>query len=326
LLTTRNLLLLVGLLLAVVFAVGARGWMIERKVRRQTVALAYVEQRRSRILEDINGSRPLAEVLEDITELVSFKLSGAPCWCQIAEGAKFGNRPPRLTGLRIIQADIPAHAGPILGTIFAALNSLAKPHAEEAETLTMAVGLATLAIETRRLYSDLRRRSEFDQLTDIRNRSSLDARLNALVGESRQNEAIFGLIYIDLDDFKQVNDRCGHHVGDHYLQQAAERMNRQLRAHDLLARLGGDEFAVLVQLVSGRADVDEIARRLEHCFDDPLSIDGFLLQGSASVGLAIYPEDGVTGDSLLKAADAAMYQAKNQKIRERRVHLLKTQA
>jgi GGDEF domain-containing protein len=78
--------------------------------------------------------------------------------------------------------------------------------------------------------------------------------------------------------------------------------------------------------VSGRADVDEIARRLEHCFDDPLSIDGFLLQGSASVGLAIYPEDGVTGDSLLKAADAAMYQAKNQKIRERRVHLLKTQA
>ena len=326
LLTTRNLLLLVGLLLAVVFAVGARGWMIERKVRRQTVALAYVEQRRSRILEDINGSRPLAEVLEDITELVSFKLSGAPCWCQIAEGAKFGNRPPRLTGLRIIQADIPAHAGPILGTIFAALNSLAKPHAEEAETLTMAVGLATLAIETRRLYSDLRRRSEFDQLTDIRNRSSLDARLNALVGESRQNEAIFGLIYIDLDDFKQVNDRCGHHVGDHYLQQAAERMNRQLRAHDLLARLGSDEFAVLVQLVSGRADVDEIARRLEHCFDDPLSIDGFLLQGSASVGLAIYPEDGVTGDSLLKAADAAMYQAKNQKIRERRVHLLKTQA
>jgi diguanylate cyclase (GGDEF)-like protein len=312
-LTIRNLLLLVALLLAVVVVVGARGWIIEHKVRRQTVALAYIEQRRSRILEDINGSRPLAEVLEEITELASFKLSGAPCWCQIAEGAKFGNRPPVLTGLRVIQTEIPAHSGAALGTVFAALNALVKPHAVEGEAMTMAVGLATLAIETRRLYSDLRRRSEFDQLTDIHNRSFLDARLNKLIEESRKQGAIFGLIYIDLDDFKLVNDRCGHHVGDHYLQQSAQRMNRQLRGHDMLARLGGDEFAVLVQRVRTRADIEEIALRLEHCFDDPLSIDGFLLNGSASVGFAIYPEDGETGDSLLKAADAAMYRVKNAK-------------
>jgi diguanylate cyclase (GGDEF)-like protein len=90
-------------------------------------------------------------------------------------------------------------------------------------------------------------------------------------------------------------------------------MNRQLRGHDMLARLGGDEFAVLVQRVRTRADIEEIALRLEHCFDDPLSIDGFLLNGSASVGFAIYPEDGETGDSLLKAADAAMYRVKNAK-------------
>src|SRR5208283_1035235 len=80
-LSVRNLILLVGLLVAVVFAFGARGWFIERRVRSQTAALAYLERRRSRILEDINGSRPLAEIVEQITELVSYKLHGAPCWC-----------------------------------------------------------------------------------------------------------------------------------------------------------------------------------------------------------------------------------------------------
>lgn len=324
-LNIRNLLLLVGLLVAVVVMVGARGWIIEHKVRRQTVAMAYIEQRRSRILEDINGTLPLAEVLDEITELVSFKLSGAPSWCQTAEGAKFGNCPPRLNGLRVIQAEIPAHAGPALGTVFAALNALVNPQDVEAEALAMAASLATVAIETRRLYSDLRRRLEFDQLTDIRNRSSLDAHLDELIEESRQKGATFGLIYIDLDDFKLVNDRRGHHVGDHYLQEAAQRMNRQLRSHDLLARLGGDEFAALVQVVRARAEVEEIARRLEHCFDEPLSIDGFLLRGSASVGFAVYPEDGITGDSLLKAADTAMYLAKNNKRMATRAPHIRTQ-
>jgi hypothetical protein len=86
-LSVRHLMYLVGLLLAAIFLVGCRGWFIERNVRRQNASLAYVERRRSRILEEINGARPLAEIVEQITELVSFKLNGAPCWCQIAEGA-----------------------------------------------------------------------------------------------------------------------------------------------------------------------------------------------------------------------------------------------
>jgi diguanylate cyclase (GGDEF)-like protein len=119
------------------------------------------------------------------------------------------------------------------------------------------------------------------------------------------------LIYIDLDEFKQVNDIFGHHVGDRYLQEVAFRMKRQLRSHDLLARLGGDEFAVLVPMVRSHAEVEEIAQRLERCLDEPISIEGFSVQGSASLGFAIYPEDGNTRDSLLKTADVAMYTAKN---------------
>ncbi|MGA2084585.1 MAG: GGDEF domain-containing protein [Terracidiphilus sp.] len=313
LVNTRNLLIAVGLLLLVVFAVIARSWLIERKVRRQTARMAELERRRSRILEDINGSRPLAEIIELIAEKVSFHLHGAPCWCQIADGAQLGNCPPELTGLRVVRSEIPAHKGPALGALFAAFDPLAKPSADETEALSIGVALAALAIETRRLYSDLLHRSDFDLLTDIHNRFSLDKYLDTLIEEARLKAGIFGLIYIDLDEFKQVNDLCGHQVGDLYLQEVALRMKRQLRSHDMLARLGGDEFAVLLPLVHNRAEVEEIALRLERCFDGPFAVEGFVLHGSASVGIALYPQDAVTKDGLLSAADVAMYKAKNAK-------------
>jgi diguanylate cyclase (GGDEF)-like protein len=313
LLTVRNLIIVVFVLLLTVVAVGARSWSIERKARRQTAALAYIEQRRSRILEDINGSRPLAEIIEEITELVSFKLHGAPCWCQIADGALLGNRPTKLTALRSIHHEIPARSGPPLGDFSAAFDPLTKPRPIESEALSTGAALAALAIETRRLYSDLRRRSEFDLLTDIHNRFSMDKQLDALIEEARMKAGIFGLIYIDLDEFKQVNDVYGHKVGDLYLQEVALRMKRQLRGGDMLARLGGDEFAVLVPLVHNRAEAQEIAGRLERSFDEPFAFEGYFLHGSASVGLALYPEDGATKDSLLSAADAAMYVEKNIK-------------
>jgi diguanylate cyclase (GGDEF)-like protein len=282
-------------------------------VRRQTAALGLIEQRRSRILEDINGSRPLAEIVEEITELVSFKLRGAPCWCQIADGAQLGNCPPKLTGLRIVQSKIPSHTGLALGTLFAAFDPHGKLCANEADAFAMAVALTALAIETRRLYSDLRHRSEFDLLTDIHNRFSLDKYLDRQIDEAREKAGIFGLIYIDLDKFKQVNDLYGHQIGDLYLQEVALRMKRQLRGMDMLARLGGDEFAVLLPQVRNRARVEEIAQRLERSFEEPFAIEGQVLHGSASVGIALYPEDGATKDDLLSAADAAMYVTKNAK-------------
>ena len=208
--------------------------------------------------------------------------------------------------------EIPARSGPPLGILFAAFDPLTNPSADETEALSMAAGLATLAIETRRLYSDLLHRSEFDLLTDIHNRFSLDKHLDALIEEARRKAGIFGLIYIDLDEFKQVNDLYGHQVGDLYLQEVALRMKRQLRSHDMLARLGGDEFAALV---AGGAQPRRVSRRsrvrLERCFDEPFAVEGHVLHGSASVGIALYPEDGATKDGLLSAADAAMYAAKN---------------
>jgi diguanylate cyclase (GGDEF)-like protein len=307
LLSVRNLIALVGMLLALLFAAGGRGWIMERKVRHQKTKQADIEHRRSRILEDINGSRPLAEIVEQITDLVSFKLRGAPCWCQIVDGAQLGICPPDLNSLRVVHEQIPARSGAPLGTIFAALDPLSKPRPIESETLSMAASLTSLAIETRRLYSDLVRRSETDLLTDIHSRFSLDQHLDALIEETREKAGIFGLIYIDLNDFKQVNDQYGHRAGDMYLQEVALRMKRQLRSGDMVARLGGDEFAALAPRIRSRADAEDVARRLESCFNEPFQIDGAQLRGSASMGIALYPEDGLTKDSLLSTADAAMY-------------------
>lgn len=307
LLSVRNLILLVGFLVALLFAAGARAWVVERTMRRQNADAARIERRRSRILEDINGSRPLAAVLEQITELVSLRLGGAPCWCQIVDGARLGNCPADLNVWRIVEEPIPGRSGPRLGVLYAAFDSRSKPAPIESETLSVAAGLATLAVETRRLYSDLVHRSEFDLLTDIPNRFSLESYLDQLIEQARQSAGIFGLIYIDLNEFKQVNDLYGHQVGDLYLQEVTARMKQQIRGADMLARIGGDEFAVALPNVRRLAEVQEIAHRLERCLDPPFAVEGYAVHGSASVGIALYPDDGATRDSLLSAADAAMY-------------------
>ena len=303
LVNTRNLILAIIALLLAVIAVGGWGWVLMKKVHRQTVVIAVrteaeaaMERRRSSILIDINGSRPLTDIMEQIVEMVSFGLKGAPCWCIFTDGATFGVRPSNECALRILQMRIAGRSGATLGTLFAGLDPLLAAVESNSEALSSGVRLAALAIETRRLYSDLRRRSEYDLLTDIPNRFALEKRLNTMIEEARKHASSFGLIYIDLDKFKPINDRYGHHIGDLYLQEVALRMMRQLRGGDMLARLGGDEFAALVSVVSHRKDVEE-----------------YSLEGAASFGIALYPEDGATKDSLLSAADAAMYTAKNQK-------------
>jgi diguanylate cyclase (GGDEF)-like protein len=316
----RNLILAVIVLLLAVIAAGGWGWIMMKKVHRQTVTLAArteaeaaMERRRSRILIDINGSRPLTGIMEQIVEMVSFGLNGAPSWCGLTDGTAIGERPRNQSTRRILQARIVGRSGASLGTLFAALDPAHPDAKSDSEILASGVRLATLAIETRRLYADLRRRSEYDLLTDIPNRFALEKRLNKMIEEARQHNSVFGLIYIDLDRFKPINDRYGHHIGDLFLQAVAERMARQLRGGDMLARLGGDEFAALVSVARSREDVKEAADRLERCFDEPFTVEKFLLAGAASLGIALYPDDGASKDRLLNAADAAMYAVKNRK-------------
>jgi diguanylate cyclase (GGDEF)-like protein len=315
-LNVPHLLLLLAMLLAGFFALGARSWFIERRMRRHVSHLAYGEQRRSRILEDMNALRPLPDILEQITELVSFSLKGAACWCETADGVTIGNRNAQTgsASLSVIECAITAPTGEALGKLFVSVCKGPELRSTQ-KVLSMGCGLAALAIETSRLHSDLVHRSEFDQLTNTRNRFWLEKHFPKLIQASGQAGSAFGLLYIDLNGFKQVNDIYGHHVGDLYLQDVAGRMKRQLRPGDFVARLGGDEFAVLAPHVVGRSDLEEIAKRLRTCFEHPFTGDGYSIDGSASIGIAVYPDDGTTTEALLTAADAAMYTDKQARRR-----------
>jgi diguanylate cyclase (GGDEF)-like protein len=321
-LNVKNLTMLAGFLLVIVIVACLWGWALSRKVSRQMKAMARrveaeaaLEKRRSQILEDINGTRPLAEILSEITELVAFKLDGAHCWCELESGVQVGSCIPASGGREILSHEIVSRSGAPHGKVFAAVNPLAAADGDAMEALAIGAWLATVAIETRGLYSDLVHRSEYDLLTNVYNRFSLDTQLDALIEMAVAGGRMFGLIYIDLDDFKQVNDQYGHQVGDVYLQQSALRMQHQLRPSDLLARIGGDEFAALILDVESRVDAEEIALRLEQCFGSPFNLGQCRLHGSASVGFAVFPQDGMTRDALLSAADAAMYIVKNSKRR-----------
>ncbi len=316
-LNVRNLTRLSEILLALIFMIGIRVIWTERQARLRNAVMADLERRRGRILEDINDSRPLAEILENIGGLVAARLGGLPCWIEVKDGATLGNflAENARAGLRVVEEPILSRSGPALGTICATFGQHAKPGSAEAASLAQAAGLARLAIETSRLYSDLVHRSEYDLLTDSHNRFSFEKQIEAAIDAARQSAGIFGLLYIDLNDFKQINDRFGHHTGDLYLQEAALRMKGQLRPGDILARLGGDEFAVILPNVRSRTDVEEITLRLERSFELPFAGEDCTVHGSASIGVAMYPQDGTTRDRLLSAADAAMYAMKQSRRR-----------
>lgn len=316
-LSVRNLLVLVGILILLLLAVSVKAWISERRVSLQTANSAYMERKRAQILADINGTRALVEILEEITQMVSFRLRGVPSWCQIGDGIPLGNRPNNLDSFRVSEQEILDRSGAEHGTISAAIDRRTPSNKLETATLATAASLAALAIETRQLHSDLVHRSEFDQLTEIHNRFSFERYLEQTIQSAQQHPGMFAIIYIDLNDFKQVNDNHGHLIGDLYLCQVASRLRHQLRDADMLARLGGDEFAVLLSAVHNRREVEEISQRLHLAFVDPFAVEGYLLEGSASIGFAIYPEDASTKDELLSTADAAMYVVKEMRKQSR---------
>ena len=149
-----------------------------------------------------------------------------------------------------------------------------------------------------------------DALTDLPNRLQLmNALEHALLHADRQQQRV-ALLFIDLDRFKAVNDSLGHAAGDRLLIEVARRLRAAVRAEDLVARLAGDEFVVLLEGLRERAEAAEVARKILQALPQPLTIGSHTLTPAASVGIAVYPEDGISATALLAAADAAMYESK----------------
>ncbi len=147
-----------------------------------------------------------------------------------------------------------------------------------------------------------------DVLTGIANRAMFHAFLERQLAAAQRGQAQLSVLYLDLDKFKPINDTHGHAIGDKLLIEASARLTSQLRKTDLAARMGGDEFAVVV--AGGAAESAIVANKLGRLLGQPYHIDGIELRSAASIGVATYPQSGTTIESILAAADIAMYQAK----------------
>ncbi len=167
--------------------------------------------------------------------------------------------------------------------------------------------------------SDIKRQEELikyqayhDALTGLPNRILLKSRIDKAIAHSTRNKNRFGVIFLDLDNFKVINDSLGHAIGDLLLKEAADRLRRIARNDDTVARLGGDEFIILVEDIADEKPSVILSRRIIQAFREPFCIKGNNLHVGASIGIAMYPEDGEESDSLIKNADAAMYRAKDE--------------
>jgi diguanylate cyclase (GGDEF)-like protein/PAS domain S-box-containing protein len=172
------------------------------------------------------------------------------------------------------------------------------------------------------IFSDISARQEadskikhlayFDGLTSLTNRASFMNQIALLTQSQMTTQPSFGLMYIDLDGFKRINDCYGHAAGDFVLKESAQRMILEVRDVDVIARLGGDEFAILVRSAHLESELMIIANRLQLAMQKPFVIDGQAEKVGASIGVLLYPDDAGDADTLLRRADDAMYVAKTE--------------
>ncbi len=158
----------------------------------------------------------------------------------------------------------------------------------------------------------IRHEAFHDPLTGLPNRAYFHERIAEAIALSSRTGHPGALMFIDLDRFKFVNDTLGHDAGDQLLRQAAARIASTLRDNDVLFRMGGDEFTIILPWITAPEDAAVIAKRIQNILGRPVPIDGHDLSISASVGIAVFPDDGADADTLVRHADAAMYSAKAQ--------------
>jgi len=167
--------------------------------------------------------------------------------------------------------------------------------------------IAALALDRRRLHDRLAYRAQHDGLTGLPNRALLYESLDQEIERASRGRRLLGMLYLDLDGFKQINDTYGHAAGDAVLQEAARRMTQTVRRGDTVARIGGDEFVVLLPMLGRSEDARQVADKIVQELRKPIQSGHHWLSVSACAGVAIWPLDGDRPDSLLRFADAQMY-------------------
>jgi diguanylate cyclase (GGDEF)-like protein len=229
---------------------------------------------------------------------------------------------PFLVGVLRTLGDKAGLAVPIAvrGTLLGVLTLGVTEHPERVEArpelLNLMSGVAAqaaTALENGRLIDHITHQALHDGLTDLPNRQLFRVRLEEAVAAAEADDEAVALLYVDIDDFKAVNDEHGHATGDLLLRQVADRLALTIRAGDTVARLGGDEFAMVLAAISAPEEIDPVASRVRDAFEQPFVIEGASLRVSASVGRAVWPVDATEAEHLLRSADMAMYGVKRDR-------------
>lgn len=204
-----------------------------------------------------------------------------------------------------------SHDGSALGVLTLFVRSPHEPTENEGQAIAMATRIAGIAIERSQAEQRIRHMANHDALTGLPNRTLLSDRLNQVLLHAQRYQRGVTVVFIDLDNFKLINDSLGHRAGDSLLKIVADRMVRCVRRTDTVVRLGGDEFVVVLfdQAPQG-VDITVTIEKIRDAIREPVKLNDQNFQVTCSMGLASYPNDGLDADTLLMNADAAMYRAK----------------
>jgi len=279
---------------------------LESAVAERTIALEAertLERNQHRVLEMIVSGSPLPQVFGGIRDLVQSGNENLDC--SIHPGT-FSPEDPRPGCVRRY---IRGRTSEPVGWIDFDYSACGSGECDLERISAIATRLAFVAIESASGQEKLTYQANHDSLTGLPNRPYFQACLQRVLAEANKAGEGFALLYIDLDRFKQINDRYGHLIGDMYLKEIADAFRPCIRKGDLLARLGGDEFAVILPGANSAA-VERIIDALHQSLSKMLMIDELEFQPSASVGFSLYPDAGTDAESLLRAADESMYAAK----------------
>ena len=318
--TVGHMMMLLAVLLLLALAVAAWAFVLRVRVARQkraTERVMRLERERAKLLEAISSAMPFEELMEAICGLVPGFAPALSYWCRLEEplvpgedGSAGASTLGKAADILIVSTPLRDTSGRTMGAFCVGAAGPRRLTAFENEAVAAASSLASLALYQRRMYEELQYRSLHDGLTSLANRRCADQHLEEALEEVRAHGGSLLVAYLDINGFKQVNDQHGHKIGDLYLQQIAKRLSAHKRKGDLLARMGGDEFLLIAK---GRspAEPDGLRERLESAFDEPFSLDGVYVQGSASVGVAVFPIHGESVADLQRFADTQMYAVKH---------------
>jgi len=194
--------------------------------------------------------------------------------------------------------------------------SISKDDNEEIDGYIGYIQDITLQKQTQLLLEEQTQKLKYlahhDTLTDLPNRALFKDRLEQTIAGAKRNKEQFALLFIDLDQFKKINDSLGHHIGDEVLVETAKRIKSVLREEDTLARLGGDEFTIIIKNFKNIQAISTISQKIIDIMREPISIAIHNLYVTSSIGISVYPDDAKNDLNLVKYADAAMYKAKDE--------------